>query len=527
MSVKGSHCPFAAHLRLEIALSAALDAARRSLGPDPARALALARTLPPGPETSLLIGAAQRRLGDAAAAIATLAPLAAAQPQAWGVQFELGVALGAVGRTTEAEAALSRAVALNPRSVQARLHRAGLRAEIGDLEAAVADYAALVVEAPDQPPLWLSYGHALKTLGRQTDAVAAYRRALALAPDFGEAWWSLANLKTWRFAPDDLAAMTAQLARVDLDEADRAPLHFALGKALEDEARYAEAFDHYACGNIRHRARQPYDAAANTAFVQAQIDLYTPAFFAERQGSGCGVQGPIFILGLPRSGSTLVEQILASHSAVEATAELPDLTAVAATLPRPYPASLAELPPDAFAALGLDYLQRMSAQRRTDRPLFTDKFPNNFMHAGLIALILPRARIIDVRRHPLACGLSGFKQLYAQGQAYSYDLADLGRYYTDYAALMAHLDMVLPGRVHRLSYEALVEDPEAETRALLAYCGLDFEDACLRFHETRRPVRTASSEQVRRPLNRDGLDQWKNFEPWLGPLKAALGPGLL
>jgi tetratricopeptide (TPR) repeat protein len=517
--------------RLEIALSAVLpdvlDDARRALGPDPARALALARTLPPGSETTLLIGAAQRRLGEAAAAIATLTPLAAAQPKAWGVQFELGAALAVLGRAAEAEAALSRAVTLNPRSAQARLHLAGLRAEIGDLETAAADYAALAAEAPDQPPLWLSLGHVLKTLGRQAEAVATYRRALALAPEFGEAWWSLANLKTWRFAAADRDAMAAQLARPDLAEPDRAPLHFALAKALEDEARYPEAFDHYLAGNARHRARNPYDADANTAFVQAQIDLYTQAFFAAREGLGCEAPDPIFILGLPRSGSTLVEQILASHSAVEATAELPDLTAVAATLPRPYPTSLADLPPAVFADLGRDYLSRMSIQRRTDRPLFTDKFPNNFMHAGLIALILPKAKIIDVRRHPLACGLSGFKQLYAQGQAYSYDLADLGRYYTDYARLMAHLDAVLPGRIHRLSYEALVEDPETQIRALLAYCGLAFEPACLAFHETQRPVRTASSEQVRRPLNRDGLDQWTRFEPWLGPLKSALGPGLL
>ena len=309
------------------------------------------------------------------------------------------------------------------------------------------------------------------------------------------------------------------------------PIVFALGKALEDAGEWAGSFEHYQAGNALRRERLSYDADETTAHVARSKALFTPAFFAGRSGAGSPAPDPIFVIGLPRSGSTLVEQILSSHSKVEGTMELPDIASIARRLggerregeEPAYPGVLADLTPEQLKALGEEYLERTRIQRKTGRPLFIDKMPNNFAHIGLIHLILPNAKIVDVRRHPLACCFSGFKQHFARGQGFTYDLTDIGRYYADYAALMAHVDAVLPGRAHRVIYEQLVEDPETEIRRLLAYCGLEFEPACLSFHETARPVRTASSEQVRQPLYRDGLDQWRHYEPWLGPLKAALG----
>jgi hypothetical protein len=332
-----------------------------------------------------------------------------------------------------------------------------------------------------------------------------------------------------RFSESDRIAMHGLLAAPDLAPNDRVHLHFALGKALEDEGDFTAAFEHYAEGARRRRAVVPYDADAHTAFVQRTMATFTAGFLAERMGSArtgrrTPRSDPIFIVGLPRSGSTLVEQILASHSAVEGLSELPDLPLVAAQAAggRPYPEGLASLVPSGLAALGAAYLDRTRPNRRLGRPRFVDKFPGNVLHIGLIQLILPNARIIDVRREPMACCFSIFKQLFAEGQGYSYDLTELGRYYRDYLALTAHFDAVLPGRVHRVDYETLVAEPEREIRRLLAYCGLTFEPECLRFHEARRTVWTPSADQVRRPLSRDRLDHWRRFEPWLGPLKAAL-----
>jgi tetratricopeptide (TPR) repeat protein len=420
-----------------------------------------------------------------------------------------------------------------PNSVSLNTLRAALLVEIGRYEAALEVYADLLEQSPDQPRLWISRGHVLKTLGRQTESVAAYQRSRALNPGLGEAYWSLANLKVVRFDETELTQMRRLLGQEDLRPEDRVPLHFALAKALEDDLQFEESFVHYQRGAALRRAAAPYDADAHHARVRRLIQTFTPAFFAARAGSGARAPDPIFIVGLPRSGSTLIEQMLASHSSVEATAELSDLTVLARALARrlatsggTYPAALAELDVSVFAELGEAYLARTQLYRRSDRPYFIDKFPTNFMHLGLIHLILPHAKIIDARRHPMACGLSVFKQNFAQGQAYSRDLTDLGRYYADYVKLMAHFDQVLPGRVHRVLHESLVETPEAELRRLLDYCGLPFEAACLRFHDSTRPVRTASSEQVRRPISREGVDHWRHFEPWLGPLKAALGPGL-
>ena len=436
-------------------------------------------------------------------------------------------------RVREALAQADRLLADRPGNALYRHLRASSLLRLGEETAAAEAYAAVLEAHPDQPLSWMSYGHVLKTLGRQAEAVAAYRRCLALDPRQGEAWWSLANLKTVRFGDDDLAAMRAALAG-ELSEPDRLQLHFALGKALEDAGRYADAFAEYARGNAMQRARLDYDAAEATGQMRRAKALLGRSFFAGRAGQGAPQPDPIFIVGLPRSGSTLVEQILASHSQVEGTQELPYLPAIAARLggrarresEGAYPDVLAALSPPELADLGREYLAQAQVHRKLGRPFFIDKLPNNFAHTGLIHLILPNAKIIDARRHPLGCCLSGFKQHFAVGQPFTYDLTDIGRYYADYVELMAHFDAVLPGRVHRVIYERMVADAEAETRALLDHCRLPFEAACLKFYENDRAVRTASSEQVRQPIFTDAAGHWRHFEPWLDPLKAALGPAL-
>ncbi len=402
---------------------------------------------------------------------------------------------------------------------------------LGDTQQAIEIHTALLAQAPQDAKAWLSYGHALRTDGRQQESIRAYRRAAAIRPSFGDAYFSLANLKTFRFAAEEIAAMRAHCARADIAPEDRWHFDFALAKALEDAGDFAESFAYYAHGNSLRRSYIAYDQSAISAQILRATEVFTSGFFAARRDWGAAARDPIFIVGLPRSGSTLLEQILASHSAVEGTRELPDMSAFANELGARklrageigYPDSV----PLLTATQALDYGERYLAQTRPYRfrgvAHFIDKMPNNFVNLGLIHLILPNARIIDARRHPLACGLAVFKQLFNQGMWFSYGLDEIGRYYRDYVAVMAHFDRVLPGRVLRVHYEKMVADPEPEIRRLLDYCGLPFEDGCLRFHENRRVVQTASSEQVRRPIYTEGLDQWRNFEPWLGPLRDALG----
>ena len=412
--------------------------------------------------------------------------------------------------------------------------KAAALGRIGGHDEALALYREILDARPDEPKLWMSFGHILKTVGEQRESVAAYRRAIAIRPSLGEVWWSLANLKTIRFDDEDIAAMTAALDPPDLAEDDRFHLHFALGKALEDRGAAEASFTHYATANRLRRAALAYDADDIFEHVDRSIALFTPDFFAARANRGCPAPDPTFVLGLPRAGSTLIEQILASHPAIEGTSELPDIPAIARRLggrkssnePSLYPDCLAQLDAAALTELGAEYLDRARVQRTTDRPLFVDKLPNNWAHVGLIRLILPNAKIIDARRDPMSCGFSNFKQHFARGQGFTYDLADIGTYYGDYVRLMRHIDIVQPGLVHRVIHEDLVEDPDREVRRLLDHLGLPFDPACLAFHENKRAVRTASSEQVRRPISRDGLDQWRPFEPWLGPLKTALGANL-
>jgi predicted Zn-dependent protease len=426
---------------------------------------------------------------------------------------------------------LERLLALEPDNLRYRSLRASAYGLLGLTERALQILSTLINEFPDDEFLWLARGHASRTAGRLTEAIEAYRKSIELRPGFGEAWFSLANLKTFRFTAGDLEAMQAQVAREDLDDNMRLQFEFALGKALEDAGEFAGSFAHYARGNALRRAAILYDGGVNTRLAQRSQALYTREFFAARTGSGCQAADPIFIVGLPRSGSTLLEQILASHSQVEGTRELPDIPGFALELgaievpraPPAYPDSVARLTRAEHAALGERYLAQTRPNRLLGRPRFIDKMPNNFFHVGLIQLILPNARIIDARRSPLACCFANFKQHFQSGVWFTYSLQDLGHFYRDYVHLMAHFDDVLPGRVHRVCYEDLVADLDGEVRKLLDYCGLPFEEQCLRFHETRRVVQTASSEQVRRPLYAESVDQWRNYEPWLDTLKEALG----
>ncbi|MET0658734.1 MAG: sulfotransferase [Steroidobacteraceae bacterium] len=438
------------------------------------------------------------------------------------------------GKSARALTEIDRLLSADPRNPGYRNLKAAILSRVGEIEQAAELYEAIAAEYPQHAKIWLSLGHVLKTAGRQEQSIHAYRRTLELAPQLGEAWWSLANLKTFKFTDDDLEQMRNQLRRDDLTLEDRFHFDFALGKALEDSADYSRSFEHYARGNALRREVAAYDAEETTSQVRRSKALFNAEFFAARRGHGDFSPDPIFVVGLPRSGSTLVEQILASHPQVEGTQELPDIVSIARELggsktrneASKYPDVLATLAPEQLRALGTRYLEQTRIQRKTASPFFIDKLPNNWAHVGLIHLILPEAKIIDARRHPLGCCFSGFKQHFARGQHFTYGLEDIGRYYRDYVELMAHVDAVLPGRVHRVIYEDMVADTETEVRRLLDYCGLSFDERCLRFYENDRAVRTASSEQVRQPIFRDAVDHWRHYDAWLGPLREALGPVL-
>jgi predicted Zn-dependent protease len=445
-------------------------------------------------------------------------------------RYNYAMALYRQNRSIAALQQVDLLMASEPRNSGYRNLRAVVLTNIGEYQEALEIYADVLAKHPDQSRIWMSYGHALASAGRQTDSIAAYRRCIALTPGLGEAYYSLANLKTFRFEDAELRAMRAGLQSAEVTDEDRVHFHFAIGKALEDSQCFPESFEHYVKGNELRCARVGWEPAQNTALVQRAKATFTQEFFVARQGFGAPAADPIFIVGLPRAGSTLLEQILASHSSVEGTMELPDIMAMATKLgdKRPdqesaYPDVLARMSAAECRSLGEQYLAQTRIQRKTDKPFFIDKMPNNFLHIGLIRLILPRAKIIDARRHPMACCFSAFKQNFAQGQRYSYSLEHLAQYYREYVDLMAHFDRVAPGAIHRVIYEDLVNDTAGEIRRLLTFCGLSFEPATLSFHENDRAVRTASSQQVRKPIYREGLDQWRHYEPWLEPLRRSLG----
>ena len=427
---------------------------------------------------------------------------------------------------------LERLLALEPNNPRYRIMLAAAYSLLGRAERALEILGALGNELPRNELVWLNYGHTLRSAGRQPEAIDAYRKCIEVKAGFGDPWLSLANLKTFCFTASDIEAMQAQLAREDLRHEDRAQFEFCLGKAHEDAAEFADSFAHYARGNALRREVVHYQSESATRFAQRAQALYTREFFAARAGCGSRSVEPIFIVGMPRAGSTLLEQILASHSQVEGTRELTEVPRIALELgdrdEEPwmlpaYPQSVAHLTGAEVTALGERYLAETRAHRLLGRPRFVDKMGSNFRHLGLIQLMLPKARIIDARRSPLGCCFANFKQHFHRGLWFSYSLEDLGRYYRDYVNLMAHFDAVLPGRIYRVNYEDVVRDLAGEVRRLLDYCGLPFEEQCLSFHKTPRVVATVSSEQVRRPLYTEGVSQWRNFEPWLGLLKEALG----
>jgi tetratricopeptide (TPR) repeat protein len=449
------------------------------------------------------------------------------QPDLVLARLDIAIELQRQNRHSEAVEQADAILQLDPGNEVALTLKAdslGRAARYGD---SVALYEQLLERSPHEAGLWTSYGHVLKTMGRFDDGHRAMRTAVEIAPTSGEAWWNLSNLKVAQFSEEDLRTMERAVEDPALSVENRLQLHFALGKAMEDRREYEIAFRHYDEGNRLRRPSLDYDPEDVTAEVTGLRQLFTETFFRERSGYGSAANEVIFILGMPRAGSTLVEQILASHSRIEGTMELSDISAVARDAGRgetDFLDRLAKFGRQKFGEMGDEYMRRARPHRVHNRPLFTDKMPNNWLLVPFIHLILPNAKIIDARRHPMACGFSNYKQHYALGQAFSYDLEWFGRYYSDYVRLMDHIDRVLPGRVYRLIHEELVLNPEQEIRKLLDYVGVPFEDSCLRFHENSRAVRTPSSEQVRQPLNRAALDHWRAFERWLEPLRRVLGP---
>jgi tetratricopeptide (TPR) repeat protein len=486
------------------------------------------------------IGVAQGVLDDAETLYAGVLTLAPGHDAA---RLEYVQTLIARHKYAQARSALAPLLASDPVNTAYRTEATAAAVGLGEHDQAIALYRELLAEyaarQSDEPSaraagadvnLWL--GHALKTVGQLPEAIAAYHAAAAFRPDFGEAWWSLANLKTYRFAADEIVTMREAEGAAETQAANRVQLNFALAKALEDSGDFADAWGCYIRGNALQREASRYRPEILETNTAEQKRVCTNAFFADREGWGDPSPDPIFIVGLPRSGSTLIEQILASHPTVEGTQELPDIQRIVLELqgrdpdldnPR-YPAALADLSPAACRELGAVYLASTRIHRKAGRRLFIDKMPNNFRHIGLIQLILPQATIIDARRGALACCVSNLKQLFAQGQEFSYSAVDIARYYRTYLELMRHWDSALPGKVLRVCNEDVIADLEGQVRRILSHCRLDFDAACMAFHENKRAVRTPSSEQVRRPISSEGIAQWRHFEPWLGPLKDALGP---
>jgi tetratricopeptide (TPR) repeat protein len=417
----------------------------------------------------------------------------------------------------------------NPGRFPYLVTRAGILINMGDFERAIPAYEEILERFPARPKITLGLGHALKTVGRLDESIASYRKTIELQPGFGDAYWSLANLKTFRFEDSDIEAMKTQLDNDDCSQEDYFHLCFALGKAYQDRHQFDDSFHFYKLGNDLKKKLEGYDADGTSHAVAAVCQQCTPELL--RASQGCLAPDPIFIVGLPRSGSTLLEQILASHSQVDGTKELVHILALVRRLSGKrrrvdesrYPKILNELTADDLRAFGEEYLRR-SAVQRGDAPYFIDKAPNNFLHAGLIKMILPNAKIIDARRHPMGSCFSGYTQLFAKGQAFTYGLDNVGRYFCDYVKVMDHWDKVLPGEVLCVQYEDVVNDTETQVRRILDFCGLPFEQACLEFYKTDRAIRTPSSEQVRQPIYKGGLDMWRNYEPHLDNLKDALAP---
>ena len=476
------------------------------------------------------IGIARGVFDDAQLLLEAVLDLA---PNYQAARFDYAQALSGRHMHEQAHQQAEQLLAADPANRNYRTLEALTCVGLGRHERAIELYRDLLSDATQPAELHLSIAHSLKTLGRGAEAVTEYRAAAAARPTFGDAYWSLANLKTYRFEDAELEQMRSAEANAATALVDRYHLCFALGKALEDRSQYEKSFEYYARGNALKRPETHYQPEALELNTRLQIEVCTPELFAGHQHTGVRAADPILIVGLPRSGSTLIEQILASHSRVEGTHELAEIPRIAADLrgresdsdKLRYPAVLAEMTAEDFQRLGEKYLGATRIYR-TGQDRFIDKMPNNFRHLGLIHLMLPNAKIIDARREPMACCFGNFKQLFASGQEFSYSIEDIARYYRTYLELMRHWDAVLPGCVLRVHYEDVVDGLEANVRRLLDFCELEFEPACVEFHRTERSVRTASAEQVRQPIYREGLEQWRHFEPWLGTLRATLGDAL-
>jgi len=399
----------------------------------------------------------------------------------------------------------------------------------GDFAAAIKTFESVLQSNPDNYSIHLTLGHALKTMGRVDDAIQAYRNSYHIKPDFGDAFWSLANLKTYRFSSEERQQMRDQEASSAIAINDKIHFCFALGKDLEDSEYFDEAFSFYHRGNTLKNEQDRYDSKPLDISFDIQKTNFDAAFFKRNEKAGCPAQDPIFIVGLPRAGSTLLEQILSSHSQVDGTMELANVIGLAHHLngrqvvqdtPR-YPDILNKISADDLTKMGELYIEE-TQHHRQGAMFFIDKMPNNFRHIALIHLMLPNAKIIDARRDAMSCCFSGFKQLFGEGQQFSYDLADIGHYYRSYVEIMDHWDKALPGKILRVQYEDVVADLETQVRRILDYCGLPFEQACIDFHSNKRAVRTPSSEQVRQPIYQSGLEQWRHYESHLEPLKKAL-----
>ncbi len=461
-----------------------------------------------------------KHLSDAEAMLRRATTLAPGYAQAW---MLLGSIVHESGRHAEAAEIFKTVTRLEPGNSVAWGGLAKTHAYAGEIDASAKAYERSLALQPDSPPVQMGYGHVLKTLGDQAGALRAYRAAIAGKPDFGEVYWSMANLKVFRFEDDEVAAMEAQVARNDLSDNADVHFRFALGKSCEDRGEYDLAWHYFHTGNQRQRKLVFHDPVDFELRHEQIIEVFSSEFLWENSGHGFESAAPIFIVGLPRSGSTLIEQILASHSQVEGTAELPELNRLAFSLGRyrshhkQYPHAVRELRKKDLRAYGKQYIDETRVWRTTGKPYFTDKLPNNFSHVGLMHLILPNAKIINARRHPLDSILGSYKQLFGKGQHFTYDMDELVAYYRQYYETMRHWHCVLPGKVLDVHYEETVTDLETQVRRILLHCGLPFEEACLRFHETQRAVKTASSEQVRQPLYTRALGTWRRYERHLGP----------
>jgi len=471
-------------------------------------------------------GAAARDVADEAERL--LRQAIALAPDFIAAHADLASLLCRLERAEEAIALLDESIAKHPDAIWPLSIKAAVFSAERLAEEALAAHKAVVLRAGHAAVPWMNYAHALKAAGNTEAAIIAYRKAINRDPANGSSWWGLANLRTIRFSADDLALMEQALSAKNRDPLQQVHLHFALGKAFGDLGKYERSFRHYQEANRLRGALVPYEPERTRDFVDRSKALFTAQFFSDRRGLGCDADDVIFIVGMPRSGSTLVEQILASHPMIEGAGELFELPSIASKLTRgeetqaSLPDAIARIPGDGLRSVGKRYLRSVQRHRRTDRPFFTDKMPANWQLVPLIHLALPNAKIIDVRRNPLPCCFSGFATYFNVHTSFPTDLADLGRHYADYTRLMAHMDSLFPKRVHRVHYENLVEDVETETKRLLDYLGVPYDPACLSFYDNSRAVHTPSAQQVREPINRDGLNHWRNYEPWLAPLSEGL-----